>query len=97
MSLFFSNSSSSAPVTINPPPEISISSMDRPVLSAPFCKLGITTSRVYLGVLNECNITPSQTSPATLSMLGFTPAIEIFTSGLSMGPGLKNGDMRLKE
>ena len=34
---------------------------------------------------------PSQSSPATPHMYGFTAAMKIGIFGCSMGPGLKNG------
>ena len=60
----------------------------------PSARLGSTTSVVYLGVLKEWSSTPWQSSPATLSIRGFTAATYTFMSGSSIGPGLKNGGMR---
>ncbi len=65
------------------------SSRRRPDRASPSFTAGWTTSRRYFGLLNGCTCMPSQSSPATRHMYGFTAAMKIGMRGCSIGPGVE--------
>ena len=57
----------------------------------PFCNPGLTILLTYSGDVRLCSRSPSDISPATEQLYGFTAAVKI--SGISnpLDPGLKKG------
>ena len=87
--------SSSGPVTTKPGPMTSKSSSVRPDFARPASILGRVTSRRYVSVEKAWQMMPSQTSPATSDMSGPTAEMNTLGGPHSLGPGLKNGVIRV--
>src|SRR5215813_3576097 len=68
-------SCSVSPTTTNDEVAYVKATCERPALARPSSTAGRTTSRRYFGLLNGCTCSPSQTSPATRHIAGFTPAM----------------------
>ena len=56
----------------------------------------MTASARYLRVQKPCNLTPSHSSAATLSIAGPTAAIVTAGAGASIGSGVKPGVINVK-
>ena len=56
----------------------------------------MTASSMYLRVQKPCNLTPSHSSAATLSIAGPTAAIITGGGGASIGSGVKFGVINVK-